>query len=91
MIKRGHFICRGQVQGVFFRVSAREEALHLALTGWVRNCPDGTVEIVAEGSVESLRDFSDWCAHGPPYAQVSAVDAGYTAATGEFEGFSIRH
>lgn len=91
MRERLHMICQGRVQGVFFRASTREEARQLGLTGWVRNCPDGSVEIMAEGPVESLRDFQSWCNHGPPYAQVSNVSVQGSAATGEFEGFVVRY
>jgi len=90
MKRRGHFTCHGRVQGVFFRASARDEANHLGLTGWVRNCMDGSVEVVAEGNVEAVADLLRWCEHGPPYAHVSRVDAEYSAATGEFSGFQVR-
>ncbi|MBT3194279.1 MAG: acylphosphatase [Verrucomicrobia bacterium] len=89
MKRRGHFVCHGRVQGVFFRDSAREEANHIGLTGWVRNRPDGTVELVAEGGIEGVEDFHRWCVHGPPYANVTSVDVSYSAATGEFEGFCV--
>jgi acylphosphatase len=91
MKRRGHFICHGRVQGVFFRASARDEANHLELTGWVRNCPDGSsVEVVIEGRVEAVADFLRWCEHGPPYADVTRVESDYSAATGEFDGFQVR-
>ncbi len=89
MKRRGHFVCHGRVQGVFFRASAKDEADYLALTGWVRNIPDGSVEIVAEGDLEAVADLLRWCEHGPPYANVSRVDASYSAATGEFSGFQV--
>jgi acylphosphatase len=87
--RRGHFICHGRVQGVFFRASAREKAERLGLTGWVSNCPDNTVEIIVEGGVEEVSDFCQWCQHGPPYAHVSRVEQEYSAATGEFDAFHI--
>jgi acylphosphatase len=90
MRRRGHFVCHGRVQGVFFRASAREEAQHLRLKGWVRNCPDGSVEIVVEGNIEDVAEFHRWCQHGPPYASVSQVDENYSAATGEFDEFHVR-
>ena len=89
MKRRGHFICSGRVQGVFFRDSARTEAQHLNLTGWVRNCQDGTVEVVVEGDIQAVDDFHRWCQIGPPYANVSRVAEDYSAATGEFCEFSI--
>jgi acylphosphatase len=89
MQQRGHFICHGRVQGVFFRAEAQKEAEHLGLTGWVRNCADGTVEIMVEGKLENVADFRLWCDRGSPYASVTSVDESYTAATGEFAGFQI--
>lgn len=63
----------GQVQGVFFRASARERARELGLSGWVRNLPDGRVEALAAGSVEALAEFESWLTHGPQQARVSGV------------------
>jgi acylphosphatase len=91
MLRRGHFIVAGRVQGVCFRMYAREKAERLGLTGWVRNCPDGTVEITAEGESAALREFRAWCAHGPPYARVAAVDVEVVEPTGEFDGFGIAY
>jgi len=89
MKKRGHFICRGTVQGVFYRASAHTKAQHLGLTGWVKNCQDGSVEAIAEGDLEALNDFYHWCQIGPTYASVSNVEKIYSEATGEFHEFSI--
>jgi acylphosphatase len=89
--RRGHFICHGRVQGVFFRASAQEEAERIGVTGWVRNLSGGTVELVAEGAVEDVENFHRWCSDGPPYSEVSGVDVDYSAATGEFDGFSVNY
>jgi acylphosphatase len=89
--QRGHFICHGRVQGVFFRVSARTEAIRLGLTGWIRNCPDHSVEAVVEGDVKAVDTFYRWSLNGPPYADVARVDHNYSAATGEFSGFNIHY
>ncbi len=64
----------GRVQGVFYRVSAKEQAEKLGLTGWVRNTPDRTVEIVVQGKEEKLNQFIEWCHVGPSYAKVDSVD-----------------
>ena len=66
-------IVAGKVQGVFFRQSTKEKALELGLTGKVSNLPDGTVQVVATGSSESLDLLTAWCHHGPPKAIVTAV------------------
>ena len=81
---------RGKVQGVWYRNSAREEARRLALLGFVQNCPDGSVEVVAEGKRPSLERLVAWCHQGPPAAQVNLVDSEWLPATGEFEAFDIR-
>ena len=65
----------GQVQGVFFRTSARDKAKELGLAGWVRNTENGNVEIHAEGNANALRKFETWCHTGPPSAEVKSVSA----------------
>ena len=74
MLMSVHLIARGRVQGVWYRASAREQALQLGLHGWAKNCADGTVEIHAEGEQDTLEKFISWCRKGPPAAQVSALD-----------------
>jgi acylphosphatase len=66
-------VVAGHVQGVFFRASAREEALRLGLSGHARNLPDGRVEVLACGSPESVNAMRDWLRHGPPSATVTGV------------------
>ncbi len=90
MRKRWHIWVSGQVQGVFYRASTAEIAKQLGLTGWVRNLPDGRVEIVAEGSAQGLKKLLAWCHQGPPAAQVTSVEVQEEAATGEFERFVKR-
>ena len=63
----------GIVQGVFFRAEAKRKANELGLTGWVRNCDDGSVEIHAEGPKEKLKELEQWCWKGPPKAMVQKV------------------
>jgi acylphosphatase len=64
----------GRVQGVYFRASTVDVAKRLQLRGFVRNEPDGSVYIEAEGSEEALEEFVAWCHHGPPHAVVKNVD-----------------
>jgi acylphosphatase len=68
------FVVSGRVQGVFFRASAREEALRLGLTGHAKNLTDGTVEVVACGDDAALERLERWLNHGPPLARVSRVE-----------------
>ena len=68
-----HFVISGRVQGVYFRQSTLEIAQQLDLTGWVRNLPDGQVEVMAQGSIDSLAELEQWLHVGPTMAKVSAV------------------
>ena len=79
----------GRVQGVFFRASTQAEAHRLGLTGWVKNCPDNSVEAAAEGEKENLDAFVAWCRHGPPGARVDRVRLQWEEYQGEFEDFRI--
>jgi acylphosphatase len=90
-MKRVHVIVRGRVQGVYFRASARDRARQLHLQGWVRNCPDGSVELLAEGATARLEQLVVWCHGGPPGAVVTDIDIDWQEANGEFEGFGIRY
>ena len=87
---RLHLVISGRVQGVGFRFSAYDEAKDLALAGWVRNLPNGEVEIVAEGSRENLQMLAAWAHLGPPPAHVTAVREDWLDFTGEFTQFQIR-
>ncbi|HEY8512024.1 MAG TPA: acylphosphatase [Cyclobacteriaceae bacterium] len=64
----------GRVQGVYFRASTRDVASKLKLRGFVRNEPDGSVYIEAEGNEEALEELVAWCHHGPPRAMVENVE-----------------
>lgn len=63
----------GRVQGVYYRASTRRRAQELGLAGWVRNLPDGRVEVLATGAEHALRELQDWLWQGPPHAQVTDV------------------
>jgi len=81
---------KGRVQGVGFRYATVDEAMRLGLTGWVRNTPDGDVELVAEGDSESIRRIITWSHAGPPGALVVDVDQQILPYAGEFDAFRIR-
>ncbi len=81
----------GRVQMVFFRDSARREAKKLKLVGWVRNEPNGTVRITAEGEQTKLKQLVNWCYNGPMLAKVTKVDIKWQKATGQFKEFEIRY
>ncbi len=86
---RVHLTIEGRVQGVFFRYSTVEEAVGLRLKGKVRNCPDGSVEVVAEGPRQNIEDLIRWCRHGPLGAHVHNVRIQWEDYKGEFETFRI--
>ncbi len=86
---RVRLIVQGRVQGVWFRDSTRREALSLGVFGWVRNRPDGTVEVLAEGPEESVRKLVSWCRQGPPAAKVTMVKETGEKWEGEFTSFDI--
>jgi acylphosphatase len=73
------FLVIGKVQGVFFRHSARLEAKRLYIRGVARNLPDGSVEVLAQGSVAAVNALHEWLKRGPVQARVDDVqesDAG---------------
>jgi acylphosphatase len=80
---------RGRVQGVFFRASAQREARRLGLGGWVRNRVDGSVEILAEGEEQAIRELYGWAQKGPSAARVDRVETRWRSYTGEFSDFRI--
>lgn len=67
------FRIEGRVQGVWFRESTRQEAVTLGLTGYARNLPDGSVEVLACGAPAALDRLAGWLEEGPPMAQVSSI------------------
>jgi acylphosphatase len=82
----------GQVQGVGFRAFSYRTAQRLRLTGYVKNLPDGTVELVVEGSEFSLQEFLEAVERGPDYAHVTHVESAQVAiARASFPDFSILH
>src|SRR5262249_46420432 len=64
----------GRVQGVSFRFWTQETASALALTGWVRNCRDGSVEALFSGCAQGVTEMLIRCHEGPPAAAVTSVD-----------------
>ena len=87
---RLHAIVEGYVQGVGFRSYVQETAIHLRLTGWVRNRWDGSVEVNAEGPKPDLEKLLSALRRGPRASTVSGVTSEWKAATGEFNSFHVR-
>ncbi len=88
-LKQAQLFVRGRVQGVFFRASTQREAKRLGLTGWVKNRTDGSVEVLAEGEEEELKDLIAWANRGPSAARVERVDVRWRSFSGEFFDFRI--
>ena len=87
--ERRHVLVSGQVQGVFFRDSTRQEAERLGLSGWVRNTQDGRVEAVFEGESGAVRQMVEWCESGPSSADVEDVSVEQETPEG-LSGFEVR-
>lgn len=68
-----HLIIHGHVQGVYYRDSMRREAERLNISGWVRNCHDGTVEAMVQGMPEAVDAIVRWAHRGPEHARVERV------------------
>lgn len=86
---RAHLIIKGRVQGVWFRESTKKKALSLGVYGWVKNLPDGTVEVVAEGNEDKVKELVKWCYKGPPGADVRGVIEKEEEYLGEFNSFNV--
>ena len=87
---RVHVFVSGRVQGVFFRVETRHEAMKRNVAGWVRNASDGRVEAIFEGEKEDVENLVDFCRKGPSAARVTGIDVQWQEYAGEFKSFEIR-
>jgi acylphosphatase len=83
------FVVQGRVQGVGYRYFVLQQAEALGINGYARNCPDGTVEVVAEAPDEALRDFEGRLREGPAFARVEGLQRAAIAPRGD-QGFHIR-
>ncbi len=78
----------GRVQGVGFRESMRAVAQALEISGWVRNCEDGSVEAVTQGDEFAIEQLVAWCHNGPPGANVKYVVADLVESSETFIAFT---
>lgn len=90
MAKRVRAIVTGIVQGVGYRASTAREAQRLQLVGWVRNLPDGSVELEAEGPEHIVDTLIEWCRRGPPSSDVEDVRVEPREVVGE-RAFAVRY
>ena len=86
---RRRVVVYGEVQGVFFRDSTREEAERRGVGGWVTNRPDGAVEAVFEGEPEAVAALVSFCREGPSRADVERVEESEEEPEG-LELFKVR-
>ena len=84
------FLVRGRVQGVGFRWFVEREAHMLQVAGWVRNNPDGTVEVLAQGTRDQLAGLRSRLQEGPRAARVDAVETTDAEAVPGLISFQIR-
>ncbi len=90
--KRVHAIVSGMVQGVCYRASTRDAARRIGdISGWVRNLPDGTVELEAEGPADKVDALIKWCHEGSPWSRVRGVDVEELTPLGVDGDFEIRY
>ena len=88
-MRRVRAVISGRVQGVSYRASTVDEARRLGVVGWVRNRPDGSVELEAEGPDDAIAALLAWCKDGPPAARVDRVVTEALPATGDERAFSV--
>ena len=86
---RRHVTVHGDVQGVFFRETARRQATEAGVSGWIANRSDGTVEAVFEGPLEAVEQLVDFCREGPTAATVERADVSEEQPEG-LSGFAVR-
>ncbi|MBB5174677.1 acylphosphatase [Texcoconibacillus texcoconensis] len=90
MLKRIHATVSGRVQGVGFRFFTQQIATEYHLTGWVRNCSDGTVELEAEGGPQNIKSFLEKVKKGTIAAKVEHINVNDIPVRNEEKGFNIK-
>jgi acylphosphatase len=89
-VKSIYLVISGRVQGVGFRYFARQKAQELQISGWVKNTPDGKLEIEAEGDSQNLDAFIEWMRIGPSRAVVRSFSNSEVSPIRNFTNFIIR-
>ena len=84
-----HVSVYGCVQGVFFRAWTRDQAAELGVTGWVRNCPDGRVDMHIEGEELAVEQLMERVRRGPPAATVEDIHL-WEVETFDYNDFEVR-
>ncbi len=86
---RVHIFVSGRVQGVFFRAETQKKAKKFGVSGFVRNLPNGKVEVILEGEREKIEKVIEWARRGPFFARVENFDVSWEDYKGEFKNFGI--
>jgi acylphosphatase len=89
-VKSIYLVISGRVQGVGFRYFVRQKAQELNISGWVKNTPDGKLEIEAEGENHNLEIFIDWMRIGPSRAVIRSFSNSDIYPIRNFTNFIIR-
>ena len=89
MLIQAHILVTGMVQGIGYRFFVTRLAASIGLSGWVKNLPDGRVEITAEGDRSLIESMIRDLKTGHPYASVKAAAVRWEAWTGKFDGFRV--
>ena len=87
--KSVYLVINGRVQGVGYRYFAKVKADEIQITGWVKNLPDGKVEIEAEGDLQNLETYLDWLKNGPARAIIRTFTISEIPVSGH-KKFNIR-
>lgn len=91
-MKRVHLIISGRVQGVFYRAAVRDVSRNYNVSGFVRNLPDGTVEVVAEGPDDEVTRFANACFINDGVRRAESIKKEFTDITErQYTGFSVRY
>ncbi len=88
---RAHVLIEGRVQGVFYRAFTRDLAYSLGLKGWVKNLPNGKVEVVFEGKRDIIEKAIKECNLGPPGARVTNIKVEWEPFIGDQKEFTVRY
>lgn len=90
MVKKAfRAVIQGTVQGIFFKQYIKDYADKMKIRGFVRDLENGTVEVVAEGEGDSLKDIISKIREGPKHSQIRNVDVEEKKWSGDYKEFKI--
>jgi acylphosphatase len=84
-------LVQGKVQGVAYRTYVQESATELELSGYVKNLPDGSVEVLVQGTPDQLKDFVECLNEGSLMSQVETVSVDWRSISKTYQEFSLLH